>query len=339
MEFTKKVGVIGSGSFGRTVSKLLVLNSNVLLFTRNPSKVDLDLIYKSLDSDQREFTIELTSDIQYFCTQCQVIFPVIPTENARALAKSMSPHLTPAHYIIHCMKGLDYLDLETFAIEDIYTISQVFQQETNVIRIGCMSGPNLAIEIMENQPAGSVIASEFDEVIEIGKKLLTSKRFFVFGSHELLGTELAGAFKNIIAIGSGLLAGSGYGKNIQALLITRGLHEIIKLSTTLGANTSAFLGSAGIGDLIATATSDKSRNYRLGFKIAQGDSLEKAVNDLGEAVEGVRTLKTVKKMADALNIQIPISNMLYYIIHQEYPIERALDKLVFYPTKDDVEFK
>lgn len=217
-------------------------------------------------------------------------------------------------------------------------MSQVIAQETSVVRIGCISGPNLAKEILAGQPTATVIASEYDEVIDIGRKVLSSKRFFVFGSHRMYGVELAGALKNVFAIGTGLLGGMELGKNLQALLITRGLQEMIALGEALGAKTEPFLGSAGIGDLIATATSESSRNYSFGKLIAQGKTIEEAKDILEEVAEGVHTLNVVKQLAKNLKMNLPICEFIYHIVYNNYPVSRALEKIMYYPSKNDVEF-
>lgn len=332
------VGVIGFGSFGKTIVKLLAINSEVLVYTRTTTKVDTAIIEDSLEEGTQLKPIHTTNDLEELCNKCQVIFPVIPSKFVRTLAKSMSPYINPSHYIIHCIKGLDYNKSDDLTIKNVHTISQVFLQETACIRIGCLSGPNLSKEIMANLPAASVVASEFEEVIDIGKKLLSSKRFFIFGSNQLLGTELSGAFKNVIAIASGIINQKEFGKNIEALLITRGLHEFIDIGKQVGADTSAFLGIAGIGDLIATATSPNSRNFTLGRLIAQGKSIEEASEIIGEVAEGVNTLEILKHLSSELKLTLPISNMLYYVVFENYPIEKVIDKLTFYPAEYDVEF-
>ncbi len=332
------VGVIGYGSFGKTIVKLLSCNTNVMVYVRNPSSIDFSLVTDQVEEGTEIHDLKVAQSLEELCKTCKVIFPVIPSTSLRNLAKRMSPFLNPSHYLIHAIKGLDYQAHEDLTVNNIHTMSQVLAQETNCVRIGCMSGPNLSKEIFDNQPTGTVVASEFDEVITLGKELLTTKRFVVFGSHHLLGTELAGAFKNIIAVGSGVLSGKGYGKNLQSMLITRGLHEIIQLGKYLGADSEAFLGIAGIGDVIATSTSINSRNFRLGKMISEGVTLDEATESLGEVAEGVNTLKILHQISTDLKLSLPISNMIYYIVHEGYPLEKALDKLVFYPAENDVDF-
>ena len=154
----------------------------------------------------------------------------------------------------------------------------------------------------------------------------------------MLGAELAGALKNVIAIGSGLITGIGLGKNVQAMLITRGLREMIEFGTAMGAQSKAFFGTAGIGDLIATATSENSRNFTLGKFIASGSTLAEALEAMDEVAEGVRTLRIAQQLAIHYEIKVPITQMIYRAVFEGYDIEKALDYLMKYPFVEDVDF-
>lgn len=338
-------GVIGSGKFGTTIVRLLALNGPVIWYVRNEKTAEAisnsreHLNYKLPDN------ILITTDIQHLTTSCQVIFPVIPSQFVRGMVRSISNILTPAHILIHGTKGLDTEGLSDDEImhvqlsrQHVHTISEVIAQETIVKRIGCLSGPNLATEILEDQPTATVIASEFEEVIQIGKKWLSSRRFYVFGSNDIIGAEIAGALKNIIAIGSGLLMGRGYGKNIQAMLITRGLREMISFGQAMGASPGSFFGTSGLGDLIATATSELSRNFTLGERLAKGEDLETVINSSDETAEGVRTLRIAQQLAKYYNIHVPITETLYKIVYEGQEIDESLNYLMRYPFTQDVDF-
>jgi glycerol-3-phosphate dehydrogenase (NAD(P)+) len=160
----------------------------------------------------------------------------------------------------------------------------------------------------------------------------------VFGSHDIVGAELAGALKNVIALGSGILGGLQLGKNIQAMLITRGLREMIYIGSTLGAHPRSFLGTAGIGDLIATATSENSRNYTFGTRIARGETMEEINRSMDELVEGVRTLRIVQQLSAHNKQQLPIFQMLYKVIYEQYSFDKAMAFLMRYPYDLDVDF-
>jgi len=337
------VGVIGAGSFGLTVAQLLAHSNHVLLFARDPQVVENINTTRTLLGVSLAPRITAVSSYQQVADTCEVIFPVIPSDDFRSMMKNLGPLLTPRHILIHGTKGLDTSRVKDLGIfsgklhrEDVRTMSEVIREESNVLRIGCLSGPNLSKEILEGQPTATVIASEYDEVVSIGIELLTSKKMFVFGSSDILGAELAGAFKNIIAVGSGFLRGKGLGKNMQGLFITRGLHEITFFGGLLGADKSAFLGTAGIGDLIATATSSSSRNFMFGYQLGQGLSLQEITESSDELAEGIRTLKIAFLLAKTDKIRLPIIETLYKIVFENLSFDVALDYLMRYPYSRDV---
>ncbi len=335
-------GVIGAGSFGIALSRLLSINGPVLVLVRDTVRAQEINEQGTVKGYHLGQGVRATTSPEALADQCRTIFPAIPSQNFRQAIREMSPYLRPIHYLIHCTKGFDIQPAPPrqhgLSRKQIRTMSEVISEECAVLRIGCMSGPNIAQEILDGQPTATVIASEFSEVISEGQRLLASKKFFVFGSHDIIGAELAGALKNIFALGSGYLAGKQLGKNIQSMLITRGLHEIVYFGSAMGAATSAFLGTAGIGDLIATSTSPDSRNYRFGYELGTGRTLEEVAATFSETAEGVRTLKIAVQLADFYAIKVPITRMLYRIVYAGYPFDRALDYLMRYPYTQDVDF-
>jgi len=345
LENDKKVGVIGAGSFGTAIAQLIAENANVLLFARNKdlvSQINTTHQHQGIELNPK---IAATSDAKYFTENCTLIFPIVPSNSFREMMRTFSPYLRPYHILIHGTKGFDVRkeDLEklengTLAREEVHSMSEIIEQESSVVRIGCLSGPNLSAEIMAGQPTATLIASKYDEVFELGKKVLRSNRFQVFGSRALVGAELAGGLKNVFAIGSGILGGLGMGKNIQAMLITRGLVEMIYFANAFSIDKSAFLGTAGIGDLIATATSKDSRNYTFGKRLGQGESFDAIMKSMPELAEGVRTLKIFNNLAKKYKIRVPITQMLYRVIFDGYEMEKALSFLIAYPYDVDVDF-
>lgn len=347
-ESNKRVGIIGAGSFGTAIANLLALNGiETLLYSRKK-----DLVKQINESRQHlGLTIpdhtQATNDIEQVAHQCTVLFPVVPAQNFRNMMQNFGPYLRPYHLLIHGTKGFGLNGVQEEDLikgdvkitrDEVSTMSEVIRQESVVVRIGCLSGPNLSSEIMQGQPTATVIASRFSEVIKTGRKLLNSRQFHVFGSHEIFGAELAGALKNIIAIGSGILGGMGMGKNIQAMLITRGLTEMIHIGKAMGAESRPFLGTAGVGDLIATATSKDSRNYTFGFRLGKGEAYEDIVQTMPELAEGIRTLIIGKQLAKYYKLHVPITQMLYSIVFEGFDKERALYYLMKYPYAVDVDF-
>ena len=341
----QRVGIIGAGSFGTAIANLLAYNVDVLLFSRKPGLVE------KINQGHHHLGVKLsprvcaTDDLQELTERCTLIFPVVPSGGFRNMMREFAPFLRPYHILIHGTKGFDAHGMDEREEEgvpltraDVSTMSEVIIEESVVVRVGCLSGPNLASEIMEGQPTATVIGSHFDEVIRLGKKVLRSQHFHVFGTSDLLGAELAGALKNMIAIGSGILKGKGLGKNIQAMLITRGLTEMVHFGNAMGSSSSAFFGTAGIGDLVATATSKDSRNYTFGYRLGMGESIEEIESTMPELAEGVRTLKIARQLAKYYKLRVPITEMLYQIVFEEFEIDRAIHFLITYPYDVDVDF-
>ncbi|MEM6397619.1 MAG: NAD(P)H-dependent glycerol-3-phosphate dehydrogenase [Bacteroidota bacterium] len=343
---TEPVGVIGAGSFGTAVSNLLAINTQVFLYSRRVE------VAEAINQERFRYgvtvheNVEATSDLQEVTTKCQLLFIFVPSDAFRSVMKQLSPLLNPSHIIVHGTKGLDVTELagvdvrklKTVSRDQVHVMSSVIKEESSVVRVGIMSGPNLARELLDGQPTATLIASKFDEVIDRAKAVLQSHQLFVFGSYDLLGAELAGVLKNVIALGSGMLKGFGLGKNIQAMLITRGLHEMIFLGQHFGSSASAFLGTAGIGDLIATATSKKSRNFLFGFRLGSGESLEEVLATNAELAEGVRTLAFVNGLANSQKLRLPICQILYRIVYENMDMEEAMNYLMNYRYDKDVSF-
>lgn len=341
----KKVAVLGAGSFGTAIAKLLARNVDVIMYSRRKE------IVKAINETHHHLgvdiptNIEASTDLKEIAANCTLLFPIVPSENFRSLMKDLAPFVRPYHIMIHGTKGFDIGDL---SMEELYsmdisrkqvsTMSEVISQETVVVRIGCLSGPNLASEIIDGQPTATVIGSRFEEVIKIGKLVLTSPKFHVFGTPDLLGAELAGALKNTIAIGSGILRGIGLGKNIQSMLITRGLIEMVHFGKAMGASSEAFFGTAGIGDLVATATSKDSRNFTFGYRMGKGETFEEIEKTMPELAEGVRTLQIAMVLARHYKLHVPITTTIYKVVFEGMDIQRALEFLMRYPYDVDVDF-
>lgn len=201
-----------------------------------------------------------------------------------------------------------------------------------------MSGPNLAREIASFHPAATVIASKFDEVIKEGDAAIRSKRLQVFSNHDIYAVELAGVLKNSMALAAGALGGMGYGQNAMAFLITRGMGEIIRLATAMGADKQAFLGLAGIGDLVATCTSPMSRNYTVGARLAKGETLADIIASSTEVAEGIKTVSISKKLADSTGTKTPIIQIIYRVLFEDLPVQQAMNYMMEYRSGYDSDY-
>ncbi|MBP9135140.1 MAG: NAD(P)H-dependent glycerol-3-phosphate dehydrogenase [Saprospiraceae bacterium] len=341
--YKEPVGVIGSGSFAVTVAHLLSHNVNVLIYSRRPEIVhEINVNHRMFDHDLHP-RISATNDISEIGLKCSLIFPIVPSEFFRSTIQKVAEFLSPKHILIHGTKGFDVINQNSYekailSRNDIRTMSEVILEETSVLRIGALSGPNLYREILDGHPAATVVASKFDEVIKICQKVLDGPNFAVFGSHELLGSELSGALKNIIALCTGMLNGLGMGKNIEALLITRGLRELILIGKAMDVPTRAFLGTAGIGDLIATATSSSSRNYTFGQRLAKGETKEEIATSMAGLAEGVRVLKITNGLINHYKVNAPIITLLHKVVFEGYNLQTAIKFLMRYPYVQDVDF-
>ena len=341
----KPVGVLGAGSFGTAVANILAENSNVFLFARNEETVNQMIKGKNNNGQSLSANIIPTNNLAEVAESCEIIFPVVPSSGFRNVIQKIAPYLHPYHILIHGTKGLDvnisdaeFQNKMKFDPSKIMTMSEVIRQETVVVRIGCLAGPNLAKELADHQPAATVIASHFDEVISAGKRLLRTDRFRVYGNKDMTGIELAGVLKNIIAIASGALSGLGMGENARALLISRGMVEMIFLGKALGGNVQAFIGLAGIGDLVATCSSKFSRNFTVGYRLAGGETLSQILDSMEEVAEGVNTVRIMKHLAEFHQVRAPITSTLYEVLFNDMKVEKALDLLMKFPLEEDISF-
>lgn len=342
----KPVGVIGAGNFGSAIANLLARQRTVLLYARDEKVVRRIQEGQPNRGYVMDKNVVPTNDLEDLAGQCEVIFPIVPSAHFRAMMKKLSPHLRPYHMLIHGTKGFDLTlpksqTIETMTRLDrthVKTMSEVIREESIVVRVGCLAGPNLARELASGHPSATVIASHFDEVIGTGKRLLRNENFQVYGNSDLVGVELAGVLKNIIAIASGALSGMGYGENAKGLLISRGVIEMVYLGRALGGELRAFLGLAGIGDLVTTCNSSLSRNFQVGFKLARGATLKEILEGTDEIAEGIETVRIAKKCADHFKVKAPITAMLYKVLFENMTVNDALQYLMRYPLDVDIDF-
>lgn len=340
------IGVVGVGSFGTVIANMLAKKNKVLVYARNPEVVQE--INESHQSQQRNYAenIRATADPQELCQLCQTVFFMVPSEGFQEVARKFSPFLQPYHLVIHGTKGLCLNgpegkgpgELPVLRREHILTMSEVLQKETVAVRVGCLAGPNIAKELSSSQPAATVIASKFNEVIFEGQQLLRSERFQVYGNSDIIGVELSGVLKNIIAIAAGALAGLGLGENAKGLLISRGMVEMVHLSKALGGSAQAVFGLAGIGDLVTTCNSSNSRNFTVGYRLARGEKLSQILQDMEEVAEGINTVKIIKGFLDSSGIRAPITENLYRVFTDTIEMDEALQFLMKYPFNVDVDF-
>ena len=342
----KWVGVIGAGSFGTAVANLLAHNADVLLYVRQQATAQAIQQTRTAAGYSLAPNITPTSDLAAVTEQCAVLFPVVPSEGFRSMMQQLAPWLKPHHIFIHGTKGLDVRwpqetpsgTLAPLTREAVKTMSEVIQEESVVRQVGCLAGPNLPRELAQGQPAATVVASPLAAVIAQGQQLLRSAHFQVYSSTDLLGVELCGVLKNIMAIGAGCFGGLGYGANAQGLLISRGIVEMVALGRAMGASVRPFLGLAGVGDLVATCTSSLSRNYMIGYRVAQGTPPSQLMQSPEETAEGINTVKTIRSLINHYQIRAPITEAMYEVLFAGLAVQEAIQYLMQYSLNVDVDF-
>lgn len=343
---SKIIGVVGAGSFGTSIANMLSEKNEVLIYARKKEIIEeinsLHTAYGRILSP----SIHASFSPEEVCNRCDILFFMIPSSAFLEVTQKFAPFLHPYHLIIHGTKGLavnlpegeDLVTIKKLQRSQFMTMSEVIVQETVAIRVGCLAGPNISKELSLGQPAATVIASKYNEVILEGQRLLRSERFQVYGNSDIIGVELSGVLKNIIAIAAGALAGLGLGENAKGLLISRGMVEMVHLSKALGGSVQSVFGLAGIGDLVTTCNSVDSRNFTVGYRLAKGDSLHDILESMEEVAEGVNTIRIIDAFIKTAGIRAPITENLHRVLFEDLSIEEALQFLMKYPFSVDVDF-
>ena len=328
------VAVIGGGSWGSVLASVISQNvKNVHVWVRDYEQAKLMNETRSNPKYVKDLVlaknVTVTSDfVKLFESECQVIIWCLPSKVCRELAKQVAPYLKGNELILHATKGVEEGSMKR--------VSTILREELPCRRIGVISGPNLAGEIAKNEPAATVVASEFNEVVEAGVALLTLPQFRVYAGADVVGVEWAGTLKNIFAIAAGVLDALKLGWNARALLLTRGLAEMTRFGVAMGADEGTFLGLAGVGDLMATCSSPLSRNYRVGFALASGKPLDQILKDLGATAEGVRTTQILSDFAKERKIYMPITHAVSDLLEGKKPLQETLNSLMSRPAMPDI---
>jgi len=337
MDKIKKIAVLGGGSFGTVLANIAASNgNNVSLWVRD-SEQALRINSEGANSTYHpelklSSNIAASENLEEVMKDSDIILIATPSIIFENIVQRIVPLIEGGAHIISCTKGIK---LDPFrSMSDIISMNV----DLNINSVGVLSGPNLAREIAENKVAGTVIASTSDVLITCVKDALSSDSFKVYSSNDIQGVELAGALKNIYAIICGMADAMGVGENAVGLILTRSMAEMSRFAVAKGANPITFLGLAGMGDLVATCTSNLSRNFQLGTHLGGGLSLKEAKDRVGQVAEGVRTLEVIKEESSNLNIKMPLVDSLHDIIYKSSSPKILIDDLVKNPHEVDVEF-
>lgn len=325
------ISVIGSGSWGTAISITLANNgNNVLLWSRKQETTDMLNATRKNSKYLPDVTIpeniRFTSDMS-LCADADIIVIATPSHTIRSVSRQLSPYVKNGQIIVSISKGFDE--------ENHQRLSEVIKSEIPGSIVAAMSGPSHAEEVCKNLPTTNVVACEDINIAQYIQNIFNSQSFRVYTSDDIIGVELGGSLKNVIALCAGISDGLGYGDNTKAALMTRGMAEIVRLGMAMGAKYETFTGLSGIGDLIVTCTSMHSRNRRAGILIGQGRSVQQAQEEIGMVVEGIKTAKAVYKLSKKYNVEMPISEQAYMVLFEGYPVQDCVANLMSREAKPE----
>lgn len=328
-----KINVIGSGGWGTAVAIMLANNGHDILLWSYMKQESEDLKkYKEnkpfLPGVAIPDSVKFTSDIAE-CGCADMIITAVPSHAMRQTASKLSPYVKEGQLILNISKGLEENTLAT--------MSQVLKEEIPQGEIAVMSGPSHAEEVSRGIPTTNVVAASSESVANKIQDIIMNPLFRIYTNLDMLGVELGGSLKNVIALCAGILDGLNMGDNTKAALITRGIVEISRLGVAMGAKPETFNGLSGIGDLIVTCTSMHSRNRRAGILIGQGKSCEEATSEVKMVVEGVKTCRAAKQLADKVGVEMPIVNEAYKVLFEGMPVKEAIPNLMSRDKKHETE--
>ena len=330
-----RVAVIGAGSWGTAVAGLVSCNDEAVLWAREPK------LARTM-SEQRENptylpgvtlpeSLRLTADLEEACSGADAVLFVVPSHGMREVVTRAADFIAPAVPIVSLAKGVEQGTLRRMT----EVIGEVLPTHLPD-RIGVLTGPNLAREIAAGQPAASVVAMRDETAAHDLQRLTMTTTFRVYTNPDVVGCEIAGALKNVMAIAAGIADGLGYGDNTKAALLTRGLAELTRLGIALGGNPLTFSGLAGMGDLVATCTSTQSRNRTVGVELGKGRNLDDIVADMKMVAEGVKSTAAVLELAQRHRVEMPIAEQVGAVLYQGKHAEDLVTALMLREAKAEL---
>lgn len=329
-----RVGVIGGGSWGTALARELAnKNIDTTIYIRNTDQYET---IKECHINKRYLadvtlpeSLKLSNNLDECISDKEFLILAVPTSSVRSLMEDLAGKISKDVILVNVAKGI-----EVKTLKRISEIAKEFFPENKFV---ALSGPTHAEEVAIDFPSTIVAASEDLEAAEKTQNLFMSETLRVYTNDDLLGVELAGALKNIIALANGILVGLGYGDNSRAALMTRGLAEITRLGKAMGAQEATFLGLTGVGDLIVTCTSEHSRNRTCGKYIGQGMKVEEAIEKVGMVVEGIKTTASTVELAKKYKVDMPIATALYEVIYDGADVKDIVTRLMSRSKKHEID--
>ena len=319
-----KAGLLGGGSWGTTVAALIARNTPITLWARSPDTVEeinsSHTNSKYLPDAVLPAQVRATADIEEAVVNMDVVIMGIPSQSFRGVLEQIRPHIRPWVPVISLSKGLE--------LSTGKRMTEIINEVLPGHPAGVLTGPNLAREIMAGYAAASVIAMEDEVIVRELQKLFHSGLFRVYTNHDVIGCELGGVLKNIIAIAAGMGDGQGAGENTRSAVITRGLAEITRLGVAMGGEPQTFAGLAGTGDLIATCTSAQSRNRTVGYELGRGRTIKEITDEMFMVAEGVKSAPAVMALAEEYDVHMPIAEEVYQVVQDKSTARQAFRGLL-----------
>ncbi|MBS1256255.1 MAG: Glycerol-3-phosphate dehydrogenase [NAD(P)+] [Deltaproteobacteria bacterium] len=321
-----QIGVIGAGAWGTALARHLANKNFSVRIWCNEIETAEDITRNHVNTDflpdiRLPETINATTDLPEVVRNTQILVAAPPSHFTREIAKIIKPEFTSEHILVILTKGIEQHSLAL--------MSEIYHEELgNISKLAVMSGPTFAQEVALDLPSAAVLACEDEITGNILQKYIHSERFRLYRSTDLIGVQLGGAIKNVIAIASGIADGMQLGLNARAALICRGVAEMTRLGSAMGGAHETFVGLSGIGDLILTATGQLSRNHTLGEKLGKGLPLDKCMPPGGAVAEGVRNAVSIKELAQRHQIEMPLCTAVYQVLHEGITCTQALQQLL-----------
>lgn len=322
-----KISIIGAGTFGTAMSIVAArCGHDVMLWAHDPKVAEAinrehrnSVYMAAVGMDEH---IVATSSLEEVAAFSDTIFMVVPSHHYRSVLAAMQPHVNAPVDVISGTKGI-----ENDTLDRMSEIAQsVLGEELRAFAV--LSGPTFALETARGDPTAAVVASRDDAFAHAVQGAFSDATFRIYRTNDVVGVELAGSLKNVIAIAAGVLEGLGLGSNTNAALVTRGLHEVTKIGIALGGKLETFAGLAGMGDLVLTCTGALSRNRKVGVALGRGKTLEAILSETREVAEGVRTSKSAKELADRHGIEMPITTEMYRVLYEKEEPRAAIQRLM-----------
>jgi glycerol-3-phosphate dehydrogenase (NAD(P)+) len=332
-----KIGVVGAGSWGTALTNLLALKGfKIDLWVFEEEVKDQIEIYREnkvfLPGVSLSDNIYPSNDIEAVVRGKDLVLMVVPSHVMRETASKIREHISKETIIVSASKGIEnktHLTMSGVLREIFHEISED--------SFAVLSGPSFAGEVVRNVPTVIAVASKNQNVAGYVQHVFATPYFRVYTNNDMIGVELGGSVKNVIAIASGIIDGLGLGLNTRAALITRGLTEMRRLGLKLGANPRTFAGIAGVGDLVLTCTGDVSRNHTVGKKIGEGLKLNEILSEMRMVAEGIKTAKSVYNLSRKLGVDMPISHEVYHVLYDDITPKEAVRRLMTRDLKHELD--